>query len=124
MDSHLNAAIRLEENEKKEYEQNATLIRGETQKLVQQYNANTTVITRTAEAEAFAKVESAKARYEEIIGQARGVGIAEVIDGLGMEEFGENVTDTFLKLMAILDNNATQIVNIETPAMIKLGGSM
>eukprot|EP01084_Bolivina_argentea_P137052 241365_1 len=80
MATHLNAAVRLEENEKKEFEQQAALIRRETDKLVQIYTANTTIITRTAQADKTAKIRSARAEYEEIVGQARGVGMSNAID--------------------------------------------
>eukprot|EP01084_Bolivina_argentea_P045126 83060_1 len=120
LSKHLLSAIRLEENEKKEYEQKAQLTRQETEKLVQQYNANTTIITRTAEAGKLAKIESARAKYEEIIGKARGVGIGTAIRGLGMDKYNETVSDTFVQLMSILDNNQTQIVNLDSNAIINL----
>ncbi len=79
--------------------------------------ANTTIITRTAEAEKLATMDSARAQYEEIIGQARGLGIAHVIKNLGMDKYNENVSDTFVQLMSILDNNQTQIViNLDSKA--------
>ena len=121
--TQLDAAILLEENEKKEYEQTASLIRSDTERLVQQIQANTTIIMRTAEANKTAKIASAHAQYDEIIGRSRGIGIADTIEMLtmnGTSDDIDNVTNTFLKLMAILDNNQTQIVNLESPAIVNL----
>eukprot|EP01084_Bolivina_argentea_P308112 532673_1 len=122
MATHLIAAIRLEENEKKEYEQEATIIRSETDKIVQQIKANTTIILRTAEANKTTKIQSANAKYDEIIGRARGIGIADTIQILTRNDsrINNTVTHTFLKLMAILDNNQTKIVNLESTAIVSL----
>eukprot|EP00483_Globobulimina_turgida_P001149 UN01151 len=76
LSTHLNAAITLENNLKKAYEKDAAQIRAETGKLVEEYLANTTVITRTAEATKTAEIETAQAKYDEIIAQARGFGIS------------------------------------------------
>eukprot|EP00486_Rosalina_sp_Unknown_P010972 CAMPEP_0201588962 /NCGR_PEP_ID=MMETSP0190_2-20130828/161224_1 /ASSEMBLY_ACC=CAM_ASM_000263 /TAXON_ID=37353 /ORGANISM="Rosalina sp." /LENGTH=65 /DNA_ID=CAMNT_0048042163 /DNA_START=10 /DNA_END=204 /DNA_ORIENTATION=+ len=65
MATQLAAAVRLEENEKKEFEQQASLIRSETQREVQEIQANTTVIMRTAQANKTAKIAAANAQYDE-----------------------------------------------------------
>jgi len=116
--SHLSSAIKLEENLKKGYEQSAEEIRAETQKLVGAYSANTTIILRTAEALKEASIETAQAKYDEIITQARGDGLNLVIDGVGIDDPDQA---QFLKLMAILDNPNATIVEMDGSAIINLG---
>jgi len=116
--THLNAAIRLEENLQKGYEQTAEEIRAETAKLVGAYEANTTIVLRTAEALKEASIETAQAKYDEIITQARGDGLDLVIDGVGIETQDKA---KFLKLMAILDNPNATIVEMDGSAIINLG---
>eukprot|EP01084_Bolivina_argentea_P104357 186865_1 len=118
--THLSAAINLEKNEQKEYEQQAQLIVTETEKLVQEYDKNTTIILRTAEASKSARIKGAQAKYEEIIGQARGMGIATTMRTLQMDIANESVANTFLRLMSILDNNQTQIINIGSSPVVNL----
>jgi regulator of protease activity HflC (stomatin/prohibitin superfamily) len=116
-ETHLSAAITLENNEQKEYEQNATLIREETDKMVAEYTANTTVVTRTAAANATRMTEIAEANYDQIVGEARGLGLSDTMMALGIDG-DENTTQRFLKLMAILDNSATKIVDLSSSATI------
>ncbi len=79
---------------------------------MQEYDKNTTIILRTAEANKSARIKGAQAKYQEIIGQARGMGIANTMRTLQMDIVNESVANTFLRLLAILDNNRTQIINI------------
>ena len=116
--SHLSSAVRLEENLKKGYEQTAEEIRAETQKLVGAFEANTTIISRTAEALKDSSIETAEAKYDEIITQARGDGLNLVIEGVGIEAKDKA---QFLKLMAILDNPNATIVELDSAAIINLG---
>jgi len=118
LEKHLSAAITLEENEMKGFEQNASLIREDTQKTVGGFEANTTITLRTAEAEKEALIETAQAKYDEIITEARGEGLNSVIDGVGI---ADNDTARFLKLMAILDNPEADIVDVDGAAIINLG---
>lgn len=116
--SHLNAAITLEENLLKEFEQEATEIRATTDKLVEEYSANTTIITRTAEASKTAQIETAQAQYDEIIGSARGNGMASAMSALGIEDAADKAR--FLKLMAVLDNADARIVDLDSSAIVNL----
>jgi len=118
LEKHLSAAITLEENEMKGFEQNASLIREDTQKTVGEFEANTTIILRTAEAEKEASIETAQAKYDEIITEARGEGLNSVIDGVGI---ADDDTARFLKLMAILDNPEADIVDVDGAAIVNLG---
>merc|ERR1719461_2256437 len=101
----------------KGFEQNASLIREDTQKTVGEFEANTTIILRTAEAEKEASIETAQAKYDEIITEARGDGLDLVIDGVGIETQDKA---KFLKLMAILDNPNATIVEMDGSAIINL----
>lgn len=118
LETHLESAITLENNLKKGYEQEAQEIRAETEKLVEEYSANTTVITRTAQANKTASIETAQAKYDEIITQARGHGMADTMGALGIEASAEKAR--FLKLMAVLDNDASRIIEISSGAIINL----
>ena len=119
--THLTAAITIENNYQKEYEQTATETRAETDKLVAEYAANTTIITRTAEANKTAQIETAQAEYDEIIAKARGLGIASTMEALGI--VNETEKARFLKLMAILDNADARIVDLTGSAIINLNNS-
>ena len=116
--THLNAAITLENNLKKDYEQTAETIRAETEKQVEEYIANATVVTRTAEANKQAAIETAQAKYDEIIAQARGVGLANTTEALGITDPIEKAR--FLKLMAILDNSEAKIIDLTSAAIVNL----
>eukprot|EP00484_Ammonia_sp_Unknown_P026546 CAMPEP_0197031546 /NCGR_PEP_ID=MMETSP1384-20130603/10526_1 /TAXON_ID=29189 /ORGANISM="Ammonia sp." /LENGTH=279 /DNA_ID=CAMNT_0042461089 /DNA_START=118 /DNA_END=957 /DNA_ORIENTATION=+ len=116
--THLNAAITLENNLKKEYEKEAAGIRAETDKLVEEYTANTTIVTRTAEANKTAEIETAQAKYDEIIAEARGIGLATTMEALGIVAEAEKAR--FLKLMAILDNSEARIIDLTGSAIINL----
>jgi len=118
LNTHLESAITLENNLKKGYEQEAQEIRAETEKLVSSLSANTTVITRTAEANKTASIETAQAKYDEIITQARGHGMADTMSALGIDAGDEKAR--FLKLMAVLDNDASRIIEISGGAIINL----
>jgi len=119
--THLNAAITLENNLKKEYVKTASEIRAETTRLVEEYVANTTVVTRTAEANKTAEIETAQAKYDEIIAQARGEGLARTMEELGIENQTEKAR--FLKLMAILDNSEAKIIDLTGAAIVNLNDS-
>eukprot|EP01083_Nonionella_stella_P038749 105344_1 len=116
--THLSAAVQLENNLQREFEQNATQIRAETSKLVEEYLATTTIITRTAEANKTAAIETAQAKYDEVIAQARGEGLASTMKALGI--VNETEKARFLKLMAILDNSNTKIVDLTGAAIVNL----
>jgi len=115
--THLSSAITLENNLKKGYEQNAQEIRAETEKLVGEYSANTTIVTRTAEALKEASIETAQSKYDEIITQSRGDGLDLVIDGVGIDDADKA---QFLKLMAILDNPNAKILEMDGAAIVNL----
>eukprot|EP01084_Bolivina_argentea_P305457 527698_1 len=116
--THLNAAITLENNLQKEFQKNASQIRAETEKLVEEYTAITTVITRTAQANKTASVETAQAKYDEIMAQARGEGLANAMDAMGIQNETEKAR--FLKLMAILDNSDAKIVDLFGATVVNL----
>jgi len=118
LDTHMDSAVTLENNLKIGYEQTAREIRAETERQVEEYSANTTVITRTAEANKTAMIETAQAEYDEIITQARGQGMADTMSALGITAADEKAR--FLKLMAILDNDESKIVEINSGAVINL----
>ena len=63
-------------------------------------------------------IETAEAKYDEIITQARGDGLNLVIEGVGIEAKDKA---QFLKLMAILDNPNATIVELDSAAIINLG---
>jgi len=118
LSTHLESAVTLENNLKRGYEQNATSIRAETEALAEAYTAQTTVITRTAEANKTAAIETAQAQYDEIITQARGQGMADTMSQLGITVAADKAR--FLKLMAMLDNDNSRIVEITSGAVINL----
>eukprot|EP01083_Nonionella_stella_P242012 844579_1 len=118
LQTHLNAAITLENNLKKGYEKDAAEIRAQTGKLVEEYLANTTVITRKATAEKTAHIAIAQAQYDEIIAQSRGFGLANTMTALGVVNPTEKAR--FLKLMAILDNSDAKIIDLAGAAIINL----
>lgn len=116
--THLNSAITLETNLLKGYQQNAQEIRAETGKLVEEYSANTTIVTRTAEADKTAEIETAEAKYDEIITEARATGMADTMHALDITLDADKAR--FLKLMAILDNEGSKIIDIASAAIINL----
>jgi len=115
--THLSSAITLENNLKRGYEQNAQEIRAETEKLVGEFSANTTIVLRTAEALKAASIETAQSKYDEIITQARGDGLDLVIDGVGIDAVDKA---QFLKLMAMLDNPGAKILEMDGAAIVNL----
>mmetsp|Transcript_77301 Transcript_77301/g.94785 ORF Transcript_77301/g.94785 Transcript_77301/m.94785 type:complete len:303 (-) Transcript_77301:129-1037(-) len=112
LQTHLNAAVALEANKQKDHEKDATEVRSNTKKEVESITANTTIITRTAQANKTSLIEKAQASYEKIIGDARGQGLTIVINKLGINN--DDTKSKFLKLMAILDNNQTKIVDVSS----------
>merc|ERR1712013_902776 len=118
LQKQLQAAITLEENLLKGFVQEATEIRAETDKLVEEYDSNTTVILRTAEASKLAQIETAQAQYDEIVDSARGNGMAAAMTALGIE--AEEDKSRFLSLMAILDNSEARTVDLDSSAIVNL----
>jgi len=106
---YLDAAIVLQREKQYQFEQTAKLIRDTTVKLVNSTNANTTVITRQAQAQSARIVAVAKANAEELVSTARGKGIAIALSNLTITDPTDR--KLFIKLMAILDNPSTKIVD-------------
>jgi len=65
-----------------------------------------------------ASIETAQAKYYEIIAEARGYGLASTMAALGI--VNETEKARFLKLMAILDNNEAKIIDLTGAAIINL----
>jgi len=106
---YLDAAIVLQKEKQFQFEQQAKLIRDTTTKLVKATDANTTVITREAKAKSTRIVAVAKANSEELVSTARGKGIAIALSNLTVTDPADR--KMFIKLMAILDNPSTKIVD-------------
>jgi len=106
---YLDAAIVLQKEKQFQFEQQAKLIRDTTEKMVKATNANTTVITREAQAQSTRIVAVANANSEELVSTARGKGIAIALSNLTVTDPADR--KTFIKLMAILDNPSTKIVD-------------
>ena len=98
----LDIAVQGQDNEKRIYEQDAELIRVDTDRLSEEVQAETTIIRRTADAQALQAVDTAKAEALRITGGARGEGIASVTNELGIVTSATR--KEFIKLMAIQDN--------------------
>jgi len=108
---YLDAAIVLQREKQFQFEQQAKLTRDETVKLTKATKANTTVITREAQARSARIVAVAKANADELVSTARGKGIAIALTNLSITEPADR--KMFIKLMAILDNPSTKIVDVD-----------
>jgi len=106
---YLDAAVVLQREKQFQFEQEAKLIRDNTIKLTKATKANTTVITREAEARSARIVAVAKANADELVSTARGKGIAIALSNLTVTESADR--KMFIKLMAMLDNPTTKIVD-------------
>lgn len=107
----LDAAVQLQSNDQKEFEQEAELIRQNTTKLVKEVNAETTILTREAEANYDKTIEFATAAAKELTSNARGLGIANVVNQL---EFNSTSSrGKFIRLISILDNKSTRLVDVD-----------
>ena len=135
---YLDAAVQIQTNAKLEYEQDANLIRQETSRLVEVINANKTIVEaeaeanynkvtelanvdatqliETANAEAFKLTEIAEAEASRLKSQARGVYMSDVIANLTITN--STTRHTFIKLMAILDNEGTKIIDTDSSVII------
>ena len=135
---YLDAAVQIQTNAKLEYEQDATLIRQETARLVEVVNANKTIVqaeaeadynkvtelasvnatqlTETANAQALLLTEIAEAEASRLKSQARGVYMSDVITNLTITN--STTRHTFIKLMAILDNENTKIIDTDSSIII------
>ena len=134
---YLDAAVQLQINAKMKYEQDADLIRQETSRLVELVNAdklivmaeaeanynkvtefakvNATELVETADAESLKLKEIANAQKGKLIAEARGVYMAQLINNLTMTN--STTRKTFIKLMAILDNDV-KIINTDSSIII------
>ena len=113
---YLSNAIQTQENQKEVFEQEAELIRQQTTKEVEEINTNATILTEEAKAEATKIIEVAEAEADLTTSTARGLGIAEVMKNLSI-----NNTTTkalFIKLMSILDNSDIKLVNTDNSLLI------
>jgi len=106
---YLDAAVVLQREKQFQFEQEAKLIRDNTIKLTKATKANTTVITREAEAKSARIVAVAKANADELVSTARGKGIAIALSNLTVTDPADR--KMFIKLMAVLDNPSTKIVD-------------
>jgi len=106
---YLDAAIVLQREKQYQFEQQAKLIRDTTIKMVNSTNANTTVVTREAEAKSSRIVAVAKANADELVSTARGKGIAIALSNLTVTDPADR--KMFIKLMAMLDNPSTKLVD-------------
>tara|TARA_B110000285_G_C15124723_1_gene619436 strand:+ start:1921 stop:2886 length:966 start_codon:yes stop_codon:yes gene_type:complete len=136
---YLDAAVQLQVNAKMEYEQDAGLIRQETSRLVEIIDANKTLILAKAEANynvitelsmvnstqliETAKTEETKlkeiamAQQSKLIAEARGLYMAQLISNLSMTN--TTTRKTFIKFMALLDNEEVKIVNTDSSIIIQ-----
>jgi regulator of protease activity HflC (stomatin/prohibitin superfamily) len=106
---YLDAAVVLQREKQYQFEQEAKLIRDNTDKMTKSTKANTTVITREAEAKSARIVAVAKAHADQLVSTARGKGIAIALSNLTISDPADR--KMFIKLMAILDNPSTKIVD-------------
>ncbi len=107
----LDAAILLQENDQKEFEQEAELIRQNTTKFVKEIEAETTLITREAEANYDKTIEIATANAQELTSNARGLGIATVVNGMSFNS--TEARTKFIRLVNILDNKSTKVIDVD-----------
>jgi regulator of protease activity HflC (stomatin/prohibitin superfamily) len=106
----LNTAVQELENEKAILEQAVALTTRETARLIEEIDANITVVTATAMAEAEAIVNIAEAEAERIIQEATGVGINYMFTALNITQPEER--EKLFELFGILDNeNGVQILS-------------
>jgi len=108
-DKYLDAAVVLQREKQYQFEQEAKLIRDNTDMMTRSTQANTTVITREAEARSARIVAVAKAHADQLVSTARGKGIAIALSNLTITDPADR--KMFIKLMAILDNPSTKIVD-------------
>lgn len=120
VETFLEIAITTQTNEQSEYEQEATAIRAETTRQVEEWNTNATVLTAETTAEAERIVAVAEAQADLITSTARGKGIAEIIGNFSMTDDSSvyKTRSTFIKLMAILDNEDVKLVDTDNNIII------
>lgn len=113
----LDIAVQGQENERRIFEQDAELIRADTTRLSEEVQAETTLIRRTANAQALQAIDTAKAEAVRITSGARGNGINTVLKELEVKD--TDTRNTFIKLMAILDNiEHIRLIGIDNPSII------
>lgn len=117
--SRLDAAIQLETNEQKLYEQEEVLARANTTNMVAEYHANATVLLQAAEATKEANRETALAQQEEALIQERATGLNNLLTDLGISD--ATLKEKFLKLMALLDNESAKIIDVESSVIVDAG---
>jgi len=108
-DKYLDAAVVLQREKQYQFEQEAKLIRDNTLQLTKATNANTTVIKRQANATSERIIAVAKANADQLVSTARGKGIAIALSNLTVTDPTDR--KMFIKLMAILDNPSTKIID-------------
>jgi len=95
-------AVVRQNAQKSSFEQQARVVRDETDRDTQAIAANATFINREAAARASRIVEEGQAEANEILAKAYGAGWVEAMDGLGITLQADRAE--FLRFMGILDN--------------------
>lgn len=116
IDKYLDDAIITQTEAQEIYIGEATAIRAETTRQVEEINTNSTVLTAEASAEAERIVAVAEAEADLKTSTARGEGIADIIANLSMTT--ATTRKTFIKLMAILDNSNLKIIDMDNSVII------
>lgn len=116
VEKYLDDAIITQTEAQALYEQNATAIRAETTRQVEEINTDATTLTSEATAEYDRIIAVAEADADLLTSKARGEGIALVLSNL-------NITDaalrkTFIKLMAILDSPDVKLIDMDNSVII------
>jgi len=112
----LSNAIQIQKNEKAKFEQEADVIRKETETLVSEVQANITRINASAEAQSKQIVVSANALSFTIVTSAESEGIDNLFETLNVTT--TSVKEKYLQLFAILDNDNSKLVVGDISALI------
>lgn len=115
INKYLDIAIQSQTNEQSEYEQEATAIRAETTRQVEEINTNATILTAEATAEAERLIAVAESQADLLTSTSRGQGIASIISNFSMDA---TTRLSFIKLMAIFDNSDVKIINTDNSIII------
>jgi regulator of protease activity HflC (stomatin/prohibitin superfamily) len=103
VDSSLNSAIALQQNELNLIEQRVQLVQSETAQLVASIESQQVLLLESAENVAQQLVETAEAQASSIVNTARAIGIGNMFKALNITNPEEK--DALLKAMAIFDND-------------------
>lgn len=113
VDTSLESAIAIQNNELLQSTQEVSVIRAETDRLVAEIDADTAAALQFAQNDAERIVESARSYSNQITLQSRGKGISNLLTALGFQS--SSLSSSIIRKLALLDN-------AENTTVIESGG--